>query len=189
MRALLGKELEVDPNAFDVRLVAQHAFEYYAMREEGCDALPPHLLRVTLDGRDVTEQAESALKAAFPFPYDLHFNRVTASAAIEVFRAFAADGPVRTHLPGVLGLPGGYPVVVDGHAIRLDLADGWDEALAAGVNEESLHWDGIASIEEDGTVHYTEETSRALHAILGRSVECITPDNAAEQATALLAAL
>ena len=105
-------------------------------------------------GRAGEEHAGEALRAPFPFPSDLHFNRITASAAIDAMRALLHPALVRTHLPGVLGLVGGYPVCVENGQICLDLAEHWREARAIAINGNSLRWDGIERIEADGTIVY-----------------------------------
>jgi hypothetical protein len=189
IQAGVAAALSVDPRLVDVRLVAQHAFEYYVMREEPSEALPPYLLRVMVEGRDVTELGHRVLREPFAFPYDLHFNRVTASACMAALRAFAAPEPSRTHLPGILGLLGGYPVIVDGKHIALDLAEGWTREEAVTANQASLSWDGIAAVGDDGAVRFTEETSRALHGLTGRAIEGVEPSGAAAQAALILDAL
>jgi hypothetical protein len=189
IQAGVGAALSVDPRSVEVRLAAQHAFEYYVMREEPSDELPAYLLEVRADGRDVSDIGHRVLREPFPFPYDLHFNRVTASACLSALRAFAESGPSRTHLPGILGLSGGYPVTVDGHDITLDLADGWTVEQAVATNDASLPWDGIQAIDDDGTVIFTEATCRALHDLTGQSIETLHPDGAAQQAALLLGAM
>ncbi len=179
----------VEPAAVSVRLVAQHAFEYFVMRDEGCNELPPYLLEVLIDGKDVTATAREVLKAPFPFPYDLHFNRVTASAGLNVLKAMSNSSPTATHLPGCLGLPGGYPVIIDGREIRLDLAPGWTRDEAIDVNRRSMRWDGIEQINTDGTVVFTQETSKALFNLTGEKISGVHPDTAIRQAHTLLEAL
>lgn len=189
IQAGVGGAMDVDPGRVEVRLVAQHAFEYYVMREEPSKALPPYLLEVTVNGRDVTDLGHQILREPFPFSYDTHFNRVTASACIAALRAFAEPGPSRTHLPGIRGLVGGYPVTVDGKKIVLDLAESWSREYAIATNEASLSWDGIAAVDDDGTVHFTDETARALHRLTGRLIEGVTPTGAVAQAKLILGAL
>jgi len=179
----------VDPRDVEVRLVAQHAFEYYVMRDEPSETLPPYLLEVRADGRDVSDIGHAVLREPFAFPYDLHFNRVTASACLAALRAFAAPGPTRTHLPGILGLPGGYPVMIDGKSISLDLAEGWSREEAIAANIASLPWDGIAAIEDDGAVIFTDETARALYDLTGQAFQGVDAGSAAAQAKLILGAL
>ncbi|KRE20557.1 hypothetical protein ASE66_06745 [Bosea sp. Root483D1] len=186
IQASVGRRLGVPPTQVEVRLVAQHAFEYGVFQAQPPTELPPYLLEVTVDGQDRTALGHEALREPFPFPYDLHFNRITASAAIDGMRALLSSSPMRTHLPGVLGLVGGYPVSVEAGRIRLDLPAHWSEAQAIATNEASLPWDGIARIESDGTIVFTAETVEALHALTGTTIESAHPDTAASQAALLL---
>lgn len=186
IQALLGARLGVAPAQVGVRLVAQHAFEYAVFQAEPPAELPPYLLQVTVDGKDCSALGHEALRAPFPFPFDLHFNRITASAAIDAMRALLHPSPVRTHLPGVLGLVGGYPVCVENGRISLDLADHWNDAQAIAINESSLRWDGIERIEADGTIVFTAATTQALHVLTGATIEQVHPDGAADQARLIL---
>ncbi len=189
IKAGIGQIYKRPAQQVSVHLVAQHAFEYYAMREEGSDVLPPHLLKVELDGNDVSTVAEEVLKEPFPFPYDLHFNRVTASAGLVALEALVSAEPRNIHLPGCLGLPGGYPVRVSQNSIELDLPECWNLDQAMDVNMRSMAWDGIAVIEGDGTIQFTEETSHGLHKLIGGTCDHVTPATANRQAEALLKAL
>ena len=173
----------------EVRLVAQHAFEYHVLNAQTSEDLPPHLLQATVKGRDVTQLATRALRRRFPFPYDLHFNRVTASAGVQALRALTADTPTRIHLPGIGARLGGYPVLASRAGIHLDLPEHWTAEQAEEVNAASLPWDGIAGVEADGTILFTDQTAAALGARLGRRCEVLTIANAAAQARALLATL
>ena len=186
IQASIGRSLAVAPTRVDVRLVAQHAFEYGVFQANPPHELPPYLLEVIVDGKDCTELGHAALREPFPFPYDLHFNRITASAAIDGMRALVASEPVRTHLPGIRDLVGGYPVIVENGQIRLDLALGWSEAEAIATNESSLRWDGVEVIEADGTIVFTSETIEALRALTGATIESAHPDTAAAQAQKIL---
>jgi hypothetical protein len=85
IQASVGRQLEIEPTRVEVRLVAQHAFEYGVFQPSPPPELPPYLLEVTVDGKDCTALGHAALREPFPFPYDLHFNRITASAAIARF--------------------------------------------------------------------------------------------------------
>ena len=189
IQAVVGRRLSICPTRINVRLVAQHAFEYAIFQATPSRVLPPYLLEVTADGEDHTELGHEALREPFPFPYDLHFNRVTASAAVDGLRALVSPTATRTHLPGVLGLVGGYPVIVEAGRVHLDLAESWTEADAVRTNETALPGDGIERIEADGTIVFTAGTVEALYALTGTIVECAHPNSAADQARLILAAL
>lgn len=189
IKAGIGLRRGIPARDVSVRLVAQHAFEYYAMREQGCSHLPPHLLMAEAGGVDVSAIGEEVLAEPFPFPFDLHFNRVTASAGLVALRALLSSHPQEIHLPGCMGLPGGYPVKVSRDGITLDLPECWTVEQAIDVNERSLSWDGVATIEGDGTIHYTDETSRALHELTGELLTCVSPETVWKQAKLLLNSL
>jgi hypothetical protein len=184
----VAQNLGCHPRDVQVQLVAQHAFEYYVLNDSQPDALPPYLLKTTVKGRDVSGLARDALTAPYPFPYDLHFNRVTASAGVEALRALTADQPTATHLPGIGKRLGGYPVLASRKGISLNLPPEWTAAQAEATNAASLPWDGIAEVHRDGTIHYSDTTTRALHGLLGQSFDTLTPDSAPKQARALLTA-
>lgn len=174
------------PREVKVKLVAQHAFEYYVLNAAKFDEIPPYLLKASVHGRDVSAIARDVLCDPFPFGYDLHFNRVTASAGIQAFRALTSDSPVDIHLPGVGSHLGGYPVNASHAGIEISLPHDWTMAQAIAINQESLTWDGIEDVTRDGTIVYSQHTQKALHRYLGRSPETLTIQNAQQQAKTLL---
>ena len=185
----VSSALGADPNEIKVKLVAQHAFEYFVLNDHPSDTLPPYLLKASWGDKDVTEVAERVLRDPFPFPYDLHFNRVTASSALVALRALTGDREQEIHLPGIRTYVGGYPVRASQDGVTIALPKEWSLPQAIAVNEASLPWDGIASMTKDGTIIFTEDTKRALFQLLGKPVESLSPDSAERQAADLLAAL
>ena len=180
-----------EPAAVEVRLVAQHALEYYCYRESGAAAseAPPFLVKATAGGRDVSDLAREAVLQPWPIPYDLDFNLLTASSAAVLLPALAGRRDVRMHVPAPGGLVGGYPVTIRGAAVDLDLPAEWSRAQAIATNLASLAWDGLQSIEDDGTAVFTETTANSLHALLGRAVDGLRPGAAPDLARALITAL
>lgn len=177
------------PQDVKVHLVAQHAFEYYVLNAETYEVLPPHLMKATVAGEDVTQIAVEALRQPFPFPYDLHFNRVTASAGIQALRALTSSTPVHTHLPGIGKHVGGYPVSASTGGIAFGLPPEWSLQQAITANEASLVWDGIEAVTDNGTIVFTEKTRAALHNLFGHSYETLAVETAEAQARALLTSL
>lgn len=190
IRFAVVQETGCDPATVEVRLVAQHALEYFVYRETGTarrDA-PPFMLRTELNGRDVSDLAARAIFDPFPIPYELDFNLLTASSALALLPALAGQGPVHMHVPAPNGLPGGYPVRVEAGLVSLDLPADWTLEDAIANNVASLPWDGLQSIEADGTVVFTDTTARALFNLTGRHYQSLPPAAAAAMATELVAA-
>jgi hypothetical protein len=177
------------PQEVAVKLVAEHALEFRHYATPGGDAPPPYLLQARWGERDVTAEALAGLTRPMPIPYDLDFNLLTASATVGLLAALAGAGEIETHAPAPLGLLGGYPIRASRGKVALDLPAEWPLAEALAVNRRSLPFDGIAEIEADGLVRFTEGTARALRALLGRPVDLLRPEEAPTHAAELLLAI
>ncbi len=188
-RFVIAEALGAEPGRIAIKLVAQHALEYYIYSDGQAAERPPYLLEATLDGRDVSHLAGDAVYSAFPVPYELDFNLYTVSAAMIALPALVSDDWTPTHVPGPEGLVGGYPVALSRQGLRLDLPAAWTRAEAETVNHASMRFDGVADIEADGTVVYTDETAAALGHLLGRRVECLRLADAPALADELRAAV
>jgi len=186
IRFALAQELELPPSAFEVRLVAQHAFEYFCYRSEPVEDAPPYLLEALYEDRDFSVIAGEGLFEPFPLPYNLDFNRITVSASLEVIEGLLQETPVRTHVPGPSGRLGGYPVRLSRAGIELDLAPQWDEIQAEQINRDSLPFDGIEDIDDQGTVWFTPPCIEAIEAITGTRVDFMSEDSAPDLARLLV---
>jgi len=70
-------------------------------------------------------------------------NHVTGLAAALLVDAVLTGTPVETHLPGPLGLPGGYPVRVRGAEVELRLPAGLSRSDAVAFNQRASVADGV----------------------------------------------
>jgi hypothetical protein len=87
-------------------------------------------------------------------------NDLAGHAAARLLVEVLSGGQAHTSVPGPLGLPGGYPVLLhDGH-IRLNLPAGVSEAEAVEWNTRAGHRDGIEV--RDGLVTYPSWAAREL---------------------------
>ena len=148
----------LNPRDFVVSLVGSHALL-------GHGPGVPHHLCITVGGRDATDEYD--LGAMISWPEQIDWSKVDvfslfAASAVKNVLALLGEDTVRTHVSGANGLPGGYPVRINGGQIDLDLASGLTRDEAISINEQAARWDGIASIESDGTVVYTSGSSDAM---------------------------
>jgi hypothetical protein len=90
-----------------------------------------------------------------------HRNDVAGFAAGPLLADLLAGRPVTANLPGPLGLPGGYPVLIEAGRAALDLPPGLTEAEAVAFNERAGLRDGIR-IEAD-SVRYPAAAARELN--------------------------
>lgn len=70
-------------------------------------------------------------------------NQVTGHAAALLITGMISGAQVDTHLPGPLGLPGGYPVRIHGTDIQLRLPRGLTHADAVAANQRAAAADGV----------------------------------------------
>lgn len=190
IRFAVAGETGCDPEAVKVRLVAQHALEYFVYRETDTPPAeaPPFMLYAELDGRDLSDIARAGMFTPYPIPYELDFNLLTAASALKLLPALAGHGKVHMHVPAPDGLPGGYPVCIEAGRVSLDLPAGWTIEDAVSCNLASLPWDGLQSIEKDGSAVFNHGTSRALFDLTGECFESLAPDAAGAMASKLLKA-
>jgi hypothetical protein len=115
--------------------------------------------RCWVDGRPVPDVG-ALLTAARGGPR-LALNERGAAAAGALVAAMLRQEPVTTHMPGPLGLPGGYPVRVTGSAIDLRLPPHCDLDGASRWNRRVASLDG-GRIEPDGAIHFGSRAVAAL---------------------------
>ncbi|MFO0998065.1 MAG: hypothetical protein U1F33_15395 [Alphaproteobacteria bacterium] len=125
-----------------------------------------------------------------PLESGAHLNELTCASSVAVVEALLPGGPsVRASCPGVGGLAGGYPIRIEAGRVAFDLppAVSLDDAIA--FNASLAEEDGIARIERDGTVVYTEHARSVMASIDPVLAEPLRPSRAAERFPHLIAAL
>jgi len=172
-----------------IRLVAQHAFEYYLYCDSVPESVPPYLLEVMHNDELMPPLEHEELFSPMPIPYQLDFNLITASAAIVVLRALVQSEPVHTHVPAPNGLAGGYPVTVSNEGVNLDLSDQWSIGEAVKTNLNSLPYDGIESIDADGAIRLSYEAVNTLRALGLEKHAVVYPETAGRHAKDLIDAI
>ena len=143
-----------------LRIVGHHHHVYGVMQARP-PADPSRAARVYLgeEGRRDDGLAYAG-EAVTPGPV---YNEITAAAAVPVVAALLRGAaPLRFSAPAPDGLPGGYPVCLDGGRVALDLPPGVDLDEAIAFNRTMGEADGLAGIEADGTVHFTAAAQAAV---------------------------
>ncbi len=122
---------------------------------------PPPLC--TVDGRpcDVGATVGTRLRAVS----GARLNAVNGATAVPLLAALLSGRAYSTHLPGPLGLPGGYPVLVANGTMALRLPDGVSAEAAVARNQHAAEAEGV--LVDRGRVIFSERARSALRPHLG----------------------
>ncbi|OWV96857.1 hypothetical protein [Rhizobium sp. R693] len=192
IRLAAAHMLALPPSAIDIRFFAHHYLSYRMPSTGGTDGAPYHL-SVYANGlevpRDEIDHAAlfSLVAGRFRRIKGLAGQSVTASSATAMLLALARRSGDVVHAPGPFGLVGGYPVRVSPDGLLVDLPANLtlDEAIA--INRECQRYDGIESVDEDGTVRFTEVAASVLNEVLGYDLQAYRPQECEARAEELAA--
>ncbi len=191
IRQRISYELNVPPQEVAVYLYSAHSICMKGATED-----IPFLMKIYVAGTDVTSNYDAKelvgrVSAAYmpaKMTTWLDHPRV-ASSAVKNIMAIMNDTNELTSLPGPNGLPGGYSVRLSAKGAEVVLPDGLTLEEAIQVNWDSLKFDGIETIKDDGTVIFTEEsrqlTKEWLEADLGPELRLEDADEKAKELVSL----
>jgi hypothetical protein len=146
------------------------------------DAAP----KIYIDG-SLSSTTADLLYGAPPVTDGGSLNLVTASHAVALIHALLPGAhPLKTSVPGVFGLPGGWPVRIEEGNMRLDLPDDLTVAAGEHCQSEAAKFDGIQDIAVDGTVTLTEDACSALRQVSHELAAPMHPDDALSRHAKLL---
>lgn len=154
-RQLAAEQLGVRPERVDTRVVAHH-FHTYNILMHGTTRGLDFYFKLTLDGEDVSgrfdrQQFLSSVPLKCGIPAAASATWIVAASALRLLRAIVTGSGQVVHVPGPLGLVGGYPVVVHPQiALALPSDIGQEAALA--INQQAQQAEGIDGFEVDGTI-------------------------------------
>ena len=152
-----------------VKLVAHHSVEAHLF---GDGRLPPYRLFVEGDGGD---WEPAALVRPFDWPSGTRSHVLTAASLVRTLRTLFGRQRSPIHVPGPNGLPGGYPCVAGGGDREVALPPGLTLADALAVNRDGQRADGIARIDDDGTVWLTARAQVGLKRAFGVGWDRLAP--------------
>jgi len=175
LRSLAAEQAGVARADVDVRLVLHHAAERISFPSVAAlsgstvtSEAPPWYAEIRVRGESLSaEQVDKLFRSPFPRPAGVETQTPTAAAAAHLVTALLSDVPIATHAPSPGGLSGGYPVHVSRSDIRLRLPESLSEGEAVRINQHAGLWDGIAGVEPDGTLLFTDAIAEATGRILG----------------------
>jgi hypothetical protein len=90
------------------------------------------------------------------------------------------------HVPGPAGLPGGYPVSFRRGRPEVIPFSGLGLIEMQRINEASQPFDGIDSIQADGTIVFSEDSVGVMADLMGYRCHLLSPAEAGERATELI---
>jgi hypothetical protein len=80
---------------------------------------------------------------------------------------------------------GGYPTLINSEGAKVALPEGISMEEAVKINERSQNLEGIEAIQDDGTVVFTEKSSRIMKDLLGYDCRVMKIDESQERAKEL----
>ncbi|MCR4426540.1 MAG: hypothetical protein NUW23_10190 [Firmicutes bacterium] len=172
IRLAVGNKLGVPYSAIRIQMVSHHAIRRFP------SSVVPFFLRIYANGEDVTrsldhnELIDHAVDVTgvetVSTPVDNNAS-ITAASAVETARAILLDTGEIRHGSGVDGAPGGTPVRLTAAGAQVVLPEGLTPDEARRINEVGMHIDGLESVDENGTVTFTENERRWIREGLGLS--------------------
>jgi hypothetical protein len=171
VRLGLADRLGVPVGRLEVLLYAAHYVSHRVSRH-GDPGEAPFLLRVLLDGTDITGHLDvdnpfAGLPTTYRRPGGTDGQPMTASSAAAVLRAVLGDRAVDVHAPGPGGLPGGYAVRVSRAGAEVTVPVGSTVEDLVEVNRAGLAADGIEAIDGLGGVTFRDREASVLADVLG----------------------
>lgn len=167
-----------------IRMVGHHKHVYGVMQSEPPEDPADHA-RVYF-GEEGRRDDALAYEGS-PVPVGPIYNVITAASALPVLAALVPGAPpLRFSAPAPDGLPGGYPVRIEGGVVSLDLPSGIDLGEAVAFNRRMSMADGLAEIASTGEVTFTEDAKAAIHDVDPRLAEPFDPLRAENRTSLLL---
>jgi hypothetical protein len=147
-------ECEVETGAH-VRLIAHHS-HLAALQASAPSQIFPRIWvdRESIDPASITFRSLREISGQ-------ELNVLTGALAADLIRRILAGKHFAAHVPGPVGLPGGYPVTIRGSEMHLDLPAEISLVDAVRWNSEAGLRDGIR-VHEDGMVEFSEVASLTL---------------------------
>jgi hypothetical protein len=131
---------------------------------------------------EIGQQFNDLAYTGAPLVVDSNLNALSAESGLPILQALLPNRlPLRISAPGPLGLPGGYPIQIVDRRIELDLPQTIDLRTAILDQWQSARLDGIANVDNNGTISFTESTQALLQQIDPALSKPLTPFSARDR--------
>jgi len=176
LQRVIARKRNVLRASVEISLVAHHIHDVL-VEEFNTVRDVPYLLRVSVDGEDITDKLElpRLFEEPVPVPEGTGSHPQVAASAAEIILGILEGKGHRTHAPGPNGLPGSYPVRLYRDHVELALPPDVSQEEAVRINEAAQRADGIEQIEADGSVVFTTKAVETLRRLLGYDCPRLSP--------------
>jgi hypothetical protein len=170
LRIVAAKMFDVPLRAVTIYMVAPHYVSYYLGRY-GNSGGAPYYLKVIIDDKDVTSRINideffAKVTTVGKRPGGIQAHPVVASSVCKIIMGILFDTKELGHAPGPNGLPGGYPIKLSADGVEVFLPEGLSIEEAIRINNEAQVFEGVESIEDDGTVVLTDKSAAIFKKVL-----------------------
>jgi hypothetical protein len=164
IRFAVASEMQItDIENIDIMLATSHFHDVVISKEGHTESIKP-LIDIRYRGdRLSVDLAKIYAKCAISMPVDAKRNMMNASSNYEIItvllKALASGTKQTLHIPGAMGLVGGYPVSVDGGSAKTSISineEVFTLSQMQELNAKSIYLDGIENV-KDGILYYTDE--------------------------------
>ncbi len=170
LRFTAAKLFNAPLRSVSVYMVAPHFVSYYAGRY-GKAGGAPYYLKIMVDDKDMTPKLNkdeflSNVVSLAKRPGSIQAHPVVASSVCKIIMGILYDTKELGHAPGPNGLPGGYPIRMSGHGVEVFLPADLTLDKAIEINNRAQVFEGVESIERDGTVILTDKSAAVFKKLL-----------------------
>lgn len=189
LRLVAAKMFNVPLRSITIYIVAPHFVSYYIGRF-GNSGGAPYYLKVMIDDKDITSKINrdeflSNVITVGRRPGSAQLNPLIASSACKIIRGILFDTKEVGHAPGPNGLPGGYPVKLSANGVEVFLPENLTLKEAIRINNEAQVFEGVESIDNDGTVVITDKAAAIFKKLIDFDCKSYTLENCEAKAREL----
>jgi hypothetical protein len=175
LRIVASKMFRVPLRSVTIYMVAPHFVSYY-MSRFGNAAGAPYYLKIMIDDKDVTSKVDrdqflANVTTLGRRPGGVQTHPLVASSVCKVIMGILCDTKEFGHAPGPNGLPGGYPIKLNADGVEVCPPENLSVEEAIRINNEGQVFEGVESIEDDGTVVLTKKAAGVFKKLLDYDCE------------------